>query len=126
MATHPHESTPLIPSSLPGEIRIGAVDSGKGNKVWAEVWIVVKTSIPVALTYMLQNSLQTACVLIVGRSMVGVCDICFFLFFLSLSFFCSPSWRFRVWEICTHPINFSYIRAQMNLLLPPSPSCLRW
>jgi hypothetical protein len=33
----------------------------------AEIWILCKTSIPVIFAYMLQNSLQTACVLIVGR-----------------------------------------------------------
>ena len=32
-----------------------------------ELWVLTKTSIPVILAYMLQNSLQTACVLIVGR-----------------------------------------------------------
>lgn len=33
----------------------------------AEIWILCKTSLPVIFAYMLQNSLQTACVLIVGR-----------------------------------------------------------
>ncbi|TPX38230.1 hypothetical protein SmJEL517_g00011 [Synchytrium microbalum] len=32
-----------------------------------EIWVVLKTFIPVSLTYALQNSLQTACVVIVGR-----------------------------------------------------------
>ncbi|KAI9266662.1 mate-domain-containing protein [Phascolomyces articulosus] len=32
-----------------------------------ELWVLVKTSTPVILAYMLQNSLQTGCVLIVGR-----------------------------------------------------------
>ncbi|KAI8146084.1 mate-domain-containing protein [Fennellomyces sp. T-0311] len=32
-----------------------------------ELWTLTKTSIPVILAYMLQNSLQTGCVLIVGR-----------------------------------------------------------
>lgn len=32
-----------------------------------EIWVLIKTSIPVILAYMLQNSLQTGCVLIVGR-----------------------------------------------------------
>lgn len=32
-----------------------------------EMYIIAKTSVPVIFAYMLQNSLQTACVLIVGR-----------------------------------------------------------
>ncbi|KAI9491945.1 mate-domain-containing protein [Zychaea mexicana] len=32
-----------------------------------EIWVLTKTSVPVILAYMLQNSLQTGCVLIVGR-----------------------------------------------------------
>ncbi|KAJ3043297.1 hypothetical protein HDV00_005300 [Rhizophlyctis rosea] len=51
------ESSPLLPGSGEEE------RSGWGT----EAWKIVKTSTPVALTYMLQNSLQTACVLVVGR-----------------------------------------------------------
>ncbi|CAO3679261.1 unnamed protein product [Umbelopsis ramanniana] len=53
---HPEETTPLLQKAKSNEI-----------SYTAEIWILCKTSIPVIFAYMLQNSLQTACVLIVGR-----------------------------------------------------------
>ncbi|KAK7739113.1 ethionine resistance protein [Diatrype stigma] len=59
------EETSLLPKTLPG-------DQTAGRRGWrqnwvAEIWLLAKTSVPVILAYMLQNSLQTLSVLIVGR-----------------------------------------------------------
>jgi multidrug resistance protein, MATE family len=53
---HLEETTPLLQKT-------------KSNAIsyTDEIWVLCKTSIPVIFAYMLQNSLQTACVLIVGR-----------------------------------------------------------
>ncbi|KAI8584062.1 hypothetical protein K450DRAFT_268056 [Umbelopsis ramanniana AG] len=53
---HLEETTPLLQKAKPNDI-----------SYTAEIWVLCKTSIPVIFAYMLQNSLQTACVLIVGR-----------------------------------------------------------
>ncbi|KAI9327583.1 putative MATE efflux family protein subfamily [Zopfochytrium polystomum] len=53
-----NESSPLLLTTTSGAA--ASVDP-------AEAWVIVKTSVPVALAYMLQNSLQTGSVLIVGR-----------------------------------------------------------
>ncbi|KAI0540504.1 mate efflux family protein [Xylaria digitata] len=58
------ESTALLPKPTD---RHGA-DDGPGYRQWIrEIWILTKAAIPVILAYTLQNSLQTASVLIVGR-----------------------------------------------------------
>ncbi|KAI0400472.1 mate efflux family protein [Xylaria palmicola] len=58
------ESTALLPKPAGG--------SGEEDEPWywhwlEEVWVLTKAAIPVILAYTLQNSLQTASVLIVGR-----------------------------------------------------------
>ncbi|RYP33582.1 hypothetical protein DL767_004697 [Monosporascus sp. MG133] len=59
----PGEGTSLLPKPTPA-------DSGERpqyRKWFTETWLLTRSSIPVILAYMLQNSLQTASVLIVGR-----------------------------------------------------------
>lgn len=58
----PDESSPLLPRSLP-------IDSARSEYIkWLqETWFLTKASVPIILAYMLQNSLQTISVLIVGR-----------------------------------------------------------
>ncbi|KAJ1545701.1 hypothetical protein HK405_007740, partial [Cladochytrium tenue] len=61
----PRRGSDVTGIGLPG---IAADDGRTGVAVfWEEVWVVTKTSAPVAVAYMLQNSLQTGSVLIVGR-----------------------------------------------------------
>lgn len=58
----PSESSPLLPKLHPDDADVPAW------RLWlTESWIQTKASIPVILAYMLQNSLQTISVLIVGR-----------------------------------------------------------
>lgn len=58
---HAQETTPLLRSSKPIEV-----------SYTTEIWILGITSLPVIFAYILQNSLQTACVLIVGRMVCGL------------------------------------------------------
>jgi hypothetical protein len=64
---HLEETTPLLQKAKSNEI-----------SYTAEIWILCKTSIPVIFAYMLQNSLQTACVLIVGRMVRNLSCFCSF------------------------------------------------
>lgn len=58
------EETALLPKPLPEDQSQGR----PWRHNWlAEIWLLAKTSVPVILAYMLQNSLQTLSVLIVGR-----------------------------------------------------------
>lgn len=57
------ESTPLIPGLRPRK----TTDRAEYVLWLQEIWLLVKASVPVILAYMLQNSLQTVSVLIVGR-----------------------------------------------------------
>ncbi|KAF4984584.1 hypothetical protein FZEAL_261 [Fusarium zealandicum] len=58
----PDESTPLIPHP------VASSSSHSGYSEWlTETIILVKASTPVILAYMLQNSLQTVSILVVGR-----------------------------------------------------------
>ncbi|KAH9815325.1 MATE efflux family protein [Teratosphaeria destructans] len=70
----PGERTPLLPKpgneedAIEGE-SYDIEDDGKtpSQRIVSEFWILFKSSTPVILAYTLQNSLQTASVLIVGR-----------------------------------------------------------
>ncbi|EEU42550.1 uncharacterized protein NECHADRAFT_40221 [Fusarium vanettenii 77-13-4] len=66
MESFPDETTFLIPrpTSPP---RKPPTLHGDRSKWLAETWFLVKASIPIILAYMLQNSLQTVSILIVGR-----------------------------------------------------------
>ncbi|KAJ1545908.1 hypothetical protein HK405_007549, partial [Cladochytrium tenue] len=65
LISSPRRGSDVTGVGLPG---IAADDGRTGVAVfWEEVWVVTKTSAPVAVAYMLQNSLQTGSVLIVGR-----------------------------------------------------------
>ncbi|KAI7859052.1 mate-domain-containing protein [Circinella umbellata] len=55
------ETRPILPNKKDYHLNFTTPNITK------ELWILTKTSIPVILAYMLQNSLQTGCVLIVGR-----------------------------------------------------------
>jgi len=59
----PDESTPLIPQLSPRQ----STGRAEYTKWLHETWFLIKASVPVILAYMLQNSLQTVSVLIVGR-----------------------------------------------------------
>ncbi|CAH0046778.1 unnamed protein product [Clonostachys solani] len=70
--TQPDESSRLLPpASLSSSIStVTPPDENNYDKTqgWlAEMWFLTKASIPVILAYMLQNSLQTLSILIVGR-----------------------------------------------------------
>ncbi|KAJ3350474.1 hypothetical protein HDU83_009674 [Entophlyctis luteolus] len=57
------ETTPL----LSGTAATSSGSDAAGPESWTfESWVIARTSAPVSLAYMLQNSLQTASVLIVG------------------------------------------------------------
>ena len=67
----PQETTSLLPKTNDNEVDIYNIDED-GDKTGlqrftSEFWILLKGSVPVILAYMLQNSLQTVSVLIVGR-----------------------------------------------------------
>ncbi|KAF4471125.1 hypothetical protein FALBO_1967 [Fusarium albosuccineum] len=62
LESFPHETSPLIPPSL--EI---APRRNSRSEWLAETVFLTKASIPVILAYMLQNSLQTVSILVVGR-----------------------------------------------------------
>lgn len=64
IALHDDETRPLLPP--PSSRKRYAVD-GSTPDIANELWVLTKSSVPVILAYMLQNSLQTGCVLIVGR-----------------------------------------------------------
>lgn len=66
--TTPNEYTTLLPSRRSTAINLWDAAASKRNIILAEFWHLLKGSIPVILAYTLQNSLQTASVLIVGRS----------------------------------------------------------
>lgn len=59
------ETTPLLPRSL-SRHAIPAGPAWGAGKI-PEMWCLTKASIPVILAYMLQNSLQTVSIMIVGR-----------------------------------------------------------
>lgn len=62
---HPSETSALLP-----RLRIRSIpdpDDGSVNSIFAEFLLLLKMSVPVILAYTLQNSLQTASILIVGR-----------------------------------------------------------
>ena len=46
---------------------LSVIDTAPSPNCSKEVWILFKTSLPVIFAYTLQNSLQTGCVLLVGR-----------------------------------------------------------
>lgn len=66
----PTEYTSLLPNSLDDNNAISPDESERSNTSYlllSEFWLLLKRCIPVILAYTLQNSLQTASVLIVGR-----------------------------------------------------------
>lgn len=69
----PHERTSLLPQPSDDEPIFGSiseVEDGAQNRtqlIIREFWILLSGSVPVFLAYMLQNSLQTISVLVVGR-----------------------------------------------------------
>ncbi|KAK7418016.1 ethionine resistance protein [Neonectria magnoliae] len=63
MEPPPDETTSLLPRRT-----VNASTPGPEYFEWvAEMWLLTKASIPVILAYMLQNSLQTVSILVVGR-----------------------------------------------------------
>lgn len=70
MARDEEERQPLLRSGSAGENgHAKGADDGEPIKtgVGKELWIIARSSIPVALAYCLQNSLQTLSVVVVGR-----------------------------------------------------------
>ncbi|GAB7360340.1 hypothetical protein MBLNU230_g8298t1 [Neophaeotheca triangularis] len=73
--TPPNETTSLLPKpddgdSSPAEGESYDLEDDQKTRmqlVGAEFWLLLKSSVPIILAYALQNSLQTASVLIVGR-----------------------------------------------------------
>ncbi|GKU07673.1 unnamed protein product [Fusarium langsethiae] len=64
LESFPDEETPLIPPAQNSSIEL----KSPSHSPWlAEIIVLVKASVPVILAYMLQNSLQTVSVLMVGR-----------------------------------------------------------
>lgn len=69
----PDERTSLLPKPADEEPSVGSVselqDEGKSSTqlIAHEFWVLLNGSVPVFLAYMLQNSLQTVSVLVVGR-----------------------------------------------------------
>jgi len=80
-ASTPSERTALLPAKLPFnpplDEAVGESDETGGElgnpkstairQGLAEIWILTKSSVPVVLAYMLQNSLQTISVVVAGR-----------------------------------------------------------
>ncbi|KAJ4305925.1 ethionine resistance protein [Kalmusia sp. IMI 367209] len=58
----PSETSPLLPKPHPDDVGIP-----EWRRWLSETWLLTKASVPVILAYILQNSLQTTSVLIVGR-----------------------------------------------------------
>ncbi|KAL1842346.1 hypothetical protein VTJ49DRAFT_5514 [Mycothermus thermophilus] len=64
---HVDETTPLLVNSEPSAVE-QPYDARREYGAWlAEAWFLTKAAVPVILGYMLQNSLQTVSVLVVGR-----------------------------------------------------------
>jgi len=92
----PSETTPLIPGNQPSDPdqvlsndREGADNKGEIALVLQEFWLLLRSSIPVVLSYALQNSLQTGSVLIVGRLSPDFLACAAFSFmFAQISAFC--------------------------------------
>lgn len=66
----PHERTALLakPDGEAGEVfDLDDGDRTKTQLILRELWVLLKSSLPVVFAYALQNSLQTCSVLIVGR-----------------------------------------------------------
>lgn len=63
-ASAPDETRPLLP---PPNGQPSSATPRPYAAVLDELWLLTKTSLPVILAYMLQNSLQTASVLVVGQ-----------------------------------------------------------
>jgi len=59
-----NECTPLLRSPREGDSDVMIYDSGNSRK---ELWLLFQTTIPVMAAYTLQNSIQTATVVVTGR-----------------------------------------------------------
>ncbi|KAM0418983.1 hypothetical protein ACHAPT_012034 [Fusarium lateritium] len=66
MESFPDETTFLIPPPTPLPQEPPTLHDER-SKWLAETWFLIKASVPIILAYMLQNSLQTVSILIVGR-----------------------------------------------------------
>ncbi|KAI0394111.1 mate efflux family protein [Xylariaceae sp. FL0594] len=67
-STPPTESTALLATTKPtGSKRDGEELAFRYRQALSETWLLAKAALPVILAYILQNSLQTVSVLVVGR-----------------------------------------------------------